>query len=95
MLWIHGGPEGQDVFSFDPWAHFLTQQGYVVLKPNYRGSSGYGERFRNLNVEDSGGGELDDVVAGAQYSDRRRDWPIPVGWRLAAGRTAGRWWPMR
>ena len=67
VLWIHGGPEGQDVFSFDPWAQFLVQQGYVVLKPNYRGSSGYGEQFRNLNVEDSGGGELDDVVAGAQY----------------------------
>jgi dipeptidyl aminopeptidase/acylaminoacyl peptidase len=67
VLWIHGGPEGQDAFSFDPWAFFLVQEGYAVLKPNYRGSSGYGERFRNLNVEDSGGGELDDVVAGAQY----------------------------
>jgi len=67
VLWIHGGPEGQDALNWDPWAHFLTQQGYVVLEPNYRGSSGYGEKFRNLNVEDSGGGELDDVVAGAQY----------------------------
>jgi dipeptidyl aminopeptidase/acylaminoacyl peptidase len=67
VLWIHGGPEGQDGLTWDPWAHFLTQEGYVVLQPNYRGSSGYGERFRNLNVEDSGGGEVDDVVAGAQY----------------------------
>src|SRR5262249_7021205 len=67
VLWIHGGPEGQDTFSFDPWAFFLTQQGYIVLKPNYRGGTGHGERFRNLNVEDSGGGELDDVVAGLQY----------------------------
>jgi dipeptidyl aminopeptidase/acylaminoacyl peptidase len=67
VLWIHGGPEGQDVFNFDPWAFFLTQRGYIVLRPNYRGSSGYGERFRNLNVEDSGGGEMDDVAAGAQY----------------------------
>jgi dipeptidyl aminopeptidase/acylaminoacyl peptidase len=38
----------------------------VVLEPNYRGSSGYGEAFRNLNVEDSNGGEVDDVAAGAQ-----------------------------
>jgi dipeptidyl aminopeptidase/acylaminoacyl peptidase len=67
VLWIHGGPEGQDGFTWDPWAHFLTQEGYVVLQPNYRGSTGYGERFRNLNVEDSGGGELDDVVAGARH----------------------------
>lgn len=67
VLWIHGGPEGQNVFRFDPWAQYLTQQGYLVLEPNYRGSTGYGEKFRNLNVEDSGGGEMDDVAAGAEY----------------------------
>jgi dipeptidyl aminopeptidase/acylaminoacyl peptidase len=67
VLWIHGGPEGQDVFRLDLWAQYLAQQGYVVLEPNYRGSSGYGEKFRNLNVEDSGGGEMDDVAAGAHY----------------------------
>jgi dipeptidyl aminopeptidase/acylaminoacyl peptidase len=67
VLWIHGGPEGQDTFRFDGWAQYLAQSGYVVLEPNYRGSSGYGEKFRNLNVEDSGGGEMDDVAAGAEY----------------------------
>ena len=67
VLWIHGGPEGQDVFRFDVWAQYLAQQGYVVLEPNYRGSTGYGEKFRNMNVEDSGGGEMDDVAAGADY----------------------------
>ena len=67
VLWIHGGPEGQDVFRYDGWAQFLAQSGYVVLEPNYRGSTGYGEAFRNLNVEDSNGGEVDDVAAGAQY----------------------------
>lgn len=67
LLWIHGGPEGQDVFRLDLWAQYLAQQGYLVLEPNYRGSSGYGEKFRNLNVEDSGGGEMDDVAAGAHY----------------------------
>jgi dipeptidyl aminopeptidase/acylaminoacyl peptidase len=67
VLWIHGGPEGQDTFRLDLWAQYLAQQGYLVLEPNYRGSTGYGEKFRNLNVEDSGGGEMDDVAAGAQY----------------------------
>lgn len=67
VLWIHGGPEGQDGLGWDPWALYLAQHGYVVLSPNYRGSSGYGEKFRNLNVEDSGGGEVDDVAAGAEY----------------------------
>jgi dipeptidyl aminopeptidase/acylaminoacyl peptidase len=67
VLWIHGGPEGQDVFRPDGWAQYLAQAGYVVLEPNYRGSTGYGEAFRNLNVEDFNGGEVDDVAAGAQY----------------------------
>ncbi|HWZ52079.1 MAG TPA: S9 family peptidase [Granulicella sp.] len=67
VVWVHGGPEGQDVYRADPWAQYLAQAGYVVLEPNYRGSTGYGEHFRNLNVEDSNGGEVDDVAAGAQY----------------------------
>jgi dipeptidyl aminopeptidase/acylaminoacyl peptidase len=67
VLWIHGGPEGQDVFRSDSWAQYLSQSGYAVLEPNYRGSTGYGEVFRNLNVEDSNGGEVDDVATGAQY----------------------------
>src|SRR3984957_10296794 len=67
ILWIHGGPEAQDVFRADGWAQYLAQAGYVVLEPNYRGSNGYGEVFRNLNVEDSNGGEVDDVATGAQY----------------------------
>lgn len=67
VVWVHGGPEGQDVFRADGWAQFLAQSGYLVLEPNYRGSTGYGEAFRNLNVEDSNGGEVDDVATGAQY----------------------------
>lgn len=66
VVWVHGGPEGQDVYRADGWAQFLAQSGYLVLEPNYRGSSGYGEAFRNLNVEDSNGGEVDDVATGAQ-----------------------------
>ena len=67
VLWVHGGPEGQDMLTFSPWSLYLAQEGYLVLHPNFRGSAGYGEKFRNLNVEDSGGAEIDDVVAAAQY----------------------------
>jgi dipeptidyl aminopeptidase/acylaminoacyl peptidase len=67
VLWAHGGPEGQVVLSLNPWSLFLAQQGYVVLEPNFRGSTGYGERFRNANVEDSGGGEIDDIGASVKY----------------------------
>ncbi|MFT4113354.1 prolyl oligopeptidase family serine peptidase [Silvibacterium sp.] len=63
----HGGPEGQVILSATPWSVFLADHGYVVLEPNFRGSTGYGERFRNANVEDSGGGEIDDIAASAKY----------------------------
>ncbi len=80
VLWIHGGPEGQDIYRLDGWAQFLAQAGYLVLEPNYRGSTGYGEAFRNLNVEDSNGGEVDDVAAGAQFliANRNAD-PARIG----------------
>jgi dipeptidyl aminopeptidase/acylaminoacyl peptidase len=67
VILAHGGPEGQVTLSVSPWSLFLAQQGYVVLEPNFRGSTGYGERFRNANVEDSGGGEIEDIAASVQY----------------------------
>jgi dipeptidyl aminopeptidase/acylaminoacyl peptidase len=67
VVWAHGGPEGQDALVFSPWSLYLAQQGYAVFHPNFRGSTGYGEKFRNLNVEDSGGGETDDIAAGVAY----------------------------
>jgi dipeptidyl aminopeptidase/acylaminoacyl peptidase len=67
VIWAHGGPEGQDVLTLSPWSLFLAQRGFVVFEPNFRGSTGYGEHFRNLNVEDSGGGEIQDIGAAVTY----------------------------
>ena len=53
--------------TLSPWSLFLADHGYVVLEPNFRGSTGYGERFRNSNVEDSGGGEIDDIATSVKY----------------------------
>jgi dipeptidyl aminopeptidase/acylaminoacyl peptidase len=41
----HGGPFARDTESWDWWAQFLADRGYVVVQPNYRGSSGYGTPF--------------------------------------------------
>lgn len=41
----HGGPEVRDRYDFDPWAQALAAQGWLVLQPNFRGSSGYGRAF--------------------------------------------------
>ncbi len=64
---VHGGPTGQFFRGFDPYAQFLVDQGFVVLEPNIRGSTGYGVVFRDMNRYDWGGGDLEDVAAGAAY----------------------------
>lgn len=67
LVVVHGGPTAQWFRGFDPYAQFLTDRGYVVLEPNIRGSTGYGVKWRDLNLKDWGGGDLEDVVAGADY----------------------------
>ncbi len=67
LIHVHGGPTAQFFRGFDPQAQFLTDRGYVVLCPNIRGSTGYGVAWRDANLRDWGGGDLEDVAAGAEY----------------------------
>src|SRR5258708_29395842 len=46
---VHGGPEGQVRPSFDPVIQYLVAQGYAVLAPNVRGSTGYGYEYQSLD----------------------------------------------
>jgi dipeptidyl aminopeptidase/acylaminoacyl peptidase len=46
----HGGPSDRDAWGFDWLTQFLAARGYVVLQPNYRGSSGYGKDFLGENA---------------------------------------------
>ena len=46
----HGGPADRDTWSFDWLGQFLAARGYVVIQPNFRGSSGYGEQFLGENA---------------------------------------------
>jgi dipeptidyl aminopeptidase/acylaminoacyl peptidase len=70
IVWVHGGPTSQSVNGFNRQVQFFVNQGYVVLAPNYRGSTGYGKAFMDANRFDMGGGDLADVVAGAKYLAR-------------------------
>jgi dipeptidyl aminopeptidase/acylaminoacyl peptidase len=45
----HGGPEARDEWGFDWLAQFFVSQGYAVLQPNFRGSSGYGDAWYQKN----------------------------------------------
>jgi dipeptidyl aminopeptidase/acylaminoacyl peptidase len=68
---IHGGPTGVDRpagvdsrnYPTDIWAG----RGALVLKVNYRGSAGYGEKFRQLNVRNLGVGDAWDVLSGVDF----------------------------
>jgi dipeptidyl aminopeptidase/acylaminoacyl peptidase len=68
---IHGGPTGVDtpVLSADRYypVEKFAAKGALVLKPNYRGSAGYGAKFRALNVRNLGVGDYEDVISGVDY----------------------------
>ncbi len=63
----HGGPTWQYFHAFDPYVQFLVNEGYAVLSPNVRGSTGYGVEFRDMARHDWGGADLQDIVAGRRY----------------------------
>jgi dipeptidyl aminopeptidase/acylaminoacyl peptidase len=68
LVVIHGGPTGvsraipftSTIYPIDVW----VPRGVLVLEPNYRGSAGYGEKFRALNVRNLGIGDAWDVLSG-------------------------------
>jgi dipeptidyl aminopeptidase/acylaminoacyl peptidase len=85
---IHGGPTGTDrpalpdrtYYPVDIWA----ARGALVLKVNYRGSAGYGEAFRRLNIGNLGVGDAWDVISGVDHLVRL-GWADPakvatMGW---------------
>jgi len=67
IVYIHGGPAAQSMNSFNRFVQFAANQGYMVLAPNYRGSTGYGKEFQQANLFDMGGGDLEDVLAGVDW----------------------------
>jgi dipeptidyl aminopeptidase/acylaminoacyl peptidase len=67
IVYIHGGPTAQTLNSFNRFIQFAVNQGYMVLAPNYRGSTGYGKEFQQANLFDMGGGDLQDVLAGVDW----------------------------
>jgi dipeptidyl aminopeptidase/acylaminoacyl peptidase len=67
IVYVHGGPVDQSTRSFYPLIQYFVNLGYVVIAPNYRGSSGYGKAFQDANRMDAGGAELQDVVDAAEF----------------------------
>ena len=67
IVYIHGGPKSQTMDSFNRFVQHIVNQGYMVIAPNYRGGTGYGKAFEDANLFDMGGGDLQDVLAAADF----------------------------
>lgn len=63
----HGGPVARDTADFDFWAQYLAAKGYVVFKPQFRGSTGFGYEFEKEGYGEFGKGMLTDTVDGVNH----------------------------
>ena len=73
IVLAHGGPAGQIQDRFQSVTQYLVNLGYIVIAPNFRGSTGYGDAFTEANKFDYGGADLEDVRGAA-------DWLIASGY---------------
>jgi dipeptidyl aminopeptidase/acylaminoacyl peptidase len=64
IMFVQGGPTGQDTDAWDPEVQAYVDAGFAVGMVNYRGSTGYGREWRDRLIGDIGGPELVDVNAG-------------------------------
>ncbi len=67
---VHGGPNWLTQTTWDPLVQHMLSRGWVVLSPNYRGSTGYGRDWQLASRFDLGGVDTEDVVAGADFLER-------------------------
>jgi dipeptidyl aminopeptidase/acylaminoacyl peptidase len=67
IVYVHGGPSSQTVNSFNRFIQHIVNQGYMVIAPNYRGSTGYSKEFKQANLFDMGGGDLQDLIGAADF----------------------------
>ena len=65
MVWVHGGVHGDWSETMLPFVREAVQRGYVIIAPDYRGSTGYGAE--HYNAIDYGGHDLDDVASAVDY----------------------------
>jgi dipeptidyl aminopeptidase/acylaminoacyl peptidase len=67
IVYIYGAPTAQTLSSFNRGIQYLVNQGYFVIAPIFRGSTGFGKEFEDANRFDMGGGDLEDVISAAEW----------------------------
>lgn len=83
----HGGPEANDTLDLDSFSRMIAGVGYVVLQPEYRGSTGYGSDFLEAIYQHFGDRAYEDVDSATDYAIAQ-GWADPHSWRFSAGAPA-------
>jgi dipeptidyl aminopeptidase/acylaminoacyl peptidase len=68
VLWVHDGPAARASLEYSPEQQLLASRGYAVLSVNYRGSTGFGPRFRSAGDLEWGGKMNDDLVDAVRWA---------------------------
>ncbi len=63
----HGGPQARDSSTYDDFAQFISTRGYIVLQPNFRGSTGYGKDFEEMGYKQWGKLMQDDITDSVKF----------------------------
>ena len=85
---VHGGPTGQATVAWDGWLRYFTSRGWAVLRPNYRGSTGYGRPFVQCLHHTWGLDDVEDVAAGIRAA-AELGWCDPNRVAVAGGSAGG------
>lgn len=67
VVLVHGGPASRDDYGFDFLTQFLASRGYAVLRPQFRGSEGFGRGFEAAGHREWAGKMQTDLVDGVNY----------------------------
>jgi dipeptidyl aminopeptidase/acylaminoacyl peptidase len=85
---VHGGPTSQSIADWNGRVQYFVQQGWTVLHPNYRGSTGYGIPYRRALEGKWGARDTDDVAAGIRHAVKER-WCDPARVVVMGGSAGG------
>jgi dipeptidyl aminopeptidase/acylaminoacyl peptidase len=89
IVMIHGGPHGQQGPTFNGKSQVYAAHGWATLMVNYRGSTGYGQKFADAIFHDQDGGEAKDVLYAVDAAIRRNSWIDPQRLGIEGGSYGG------
>jgi len=68
VLYVHGGPWARDQWGYDAAAQWFANRGWASLQVNYRGSQGFGKKFRNAAIKEFAAKMHDDLVDAVKWA---------------------------